>query len=150
MTDLRRLLSDMRRVNARLAAAVDHRLRNELGLPLGLFEPMAVIAESQGCRVYDLAARLGVSSGGASKLADRLEAGGYCRRLPNPDDRRSSFLELTPAGRETIARAGLAVDGELEQLLGTVLSTAQIREFAVTLRCLRSAVLRLPPHPASS
>jgi DNA-binding MarR family transcriptional regulator len=38
------------------------------------------------CRVYDIAHELGITTGGTSKLVDRIEARGYCRRLPNPDD----------------------------------------------------------------
>jgi DNA-binding MarR family transcriptional regulator len=66
-------------------------MRRGCGLSLVLFEPMIVIAEAGSCRVHDLAAVIGVSAGGASKLVDRIEAAGYCQRLPNPDDRRSPW-----------------------------------------------------------
>jgi MarR family transcriptional regulator, organic hydroperoxide resistance regulator len=105
---------------------------------LVLFESMSVIAEVEGCRVQDLAAGLGMSPGGASKLVDRLGALSYCRRLPNPHDRRSSLVQLTPQGQRELAEASLAVDEELEILLGPVLTAAQIRELAATLRNLRS------------
>jgi MarR family len=91
--DLRDVFSDLERVYARLAAAVDRRMRRGCGLSLVLFEPMVVIAETGSCRVHDLAVALGLSAGGASKLVDRLEAAGYCRRLPNPGDRRSSLTQ---------------------------------------------------------
>jgi DNA-binding MarR family transcriptional regulator len=122
---------------------VNIRLRSELDLPVVLFEALAVIAEVEQCRVHDLAAGLCVSAGGASKLVDRLAALGCCRRLPNPDDRRSSLVELTPAGQRRLAEAGRSVDEELERLIGPVLSAAQITELAVTLRHLRGA--GLPP-----
>jgi len=38
MTELRRLFSDLGRIHAQLVAAVDLRLRSELGLPLVLFD----------------------------------------------------------------------------------------------------------------
>jgi MarR family transcriptional regulator, organic hydroperoxide resistance regulator len=88
MPDTRRLLSELERTRVLLAAAVDLRLQRDTGLPLVLFEPTSVIACRSTCRVYDLAKELGVSSGGASKLVDRLEARGYRRRRPNPGDRR--------------------------------------------------------------
>jgi MarR family transcriptional regulator, organic hydroperoxide resistance regulator len=143
MADLRRIFSDVGRVHAQLEAAVNIRLRSELDLPVVLFEALAVIAEVEQCRVHDLAAGLCVSAGGASKLVDRLAALGCCRRLPNPDDRRSSLVELTPAGQRRLAEAGRSVDEELERLIGPVLSAAQITELAVTLRHLRGA--GLPP-----
>jgi MarR family transcriptional regulator, organic hydroperoxide resistance regulator len=144
MADLRRVFSDVGQVQARLVAAVDLCLRSDFGLSLVLFESMTVIAEAERCRVHDLAAGLGVSAGGASKLVDRLGAFGYCRRLPNPSDRRSSLLELTPAGQRILAEARRSVDGELECLLGGVLSPAQIRQLSATLKDLRFSSSALP------
>jgi MarR family transcriptional regulator, organic hydroperoxide resistance regulator len=145
MADLRRLLGDLGRVHAQLDAAVSLRLRSEFGLPLVLLEMMTVLAETENCRVHDLAARLGVSNGAASKLVDRLEAARYCRRLPNPEDRRSCLLVLTSTGRQTFEHASQAVDEELERLFGTCLSATQITELAATLRELLAAVQRHGP-----
>jgi MarR family transcriptional regulator, organic hydroperoxide resistance regulator len=139
MVDLRRVLSDVTRVQAQLEAGVNLRLRSELGLSLVLFDSMTVIGEVEACRVQDLAAALYVSAGGASKLVDRLAALGYCRRLPNPDDRRSSLLRLTPIGQQRLTAAGRLVDEELERLLGPRLSVVQISEFAAVLQELRRA-----------
>jgi MarR family transcriptional regulator, organic hydroperoxide resistance regulator len=144
MADLRRVFSDVGQVQAQLVAAVDLRLRSEFGLSLVLFESMTVIAEAERCRVQDLAAGLDVSAGGASKLVDRLGAFGYCRRLPNPSDRRSSLLELTLAGQRILAEARRSVDEELERLLGGVLSSAQIRQLSATLEDLRFSGPPLP------
>jgi MarR family transcriptional regulator, organic hydroperoxide resistance regulator len=137
--DLRDVFSDLERVHARLAAAVDLHMRRGCGLALMLFEPMAVIAETGSCRVHDLAIGLGLSAGGASKLVDRLEAAGYCRRLPNPGDRRSSLLRLTAAGQQACEDAARVLDEELERLLGQSLSADQLRHLARTLRELRSS-----------
>jgi MarR family transcriptional regulator, organic hydroperoxide resistance regulator len=141
MADLRRVFSDVGRVRAQLEAAVNLRLQGELGLPLVLFESMTAIADTESCRVHELAAGLGVSAGGASKLADRLCALGYCQRLANLEDRRSSLLQLTPAGERKLAAAARSVDQELERLLRPVLSAEQIAQLAATLRELRRAGL---------
>jgi MarR family transcriptional regulator, organic hydroperoxide resistance regulator len=140
MTDARRLLSELERTRALLATAVDVRLQRDVGLPLVLFEPMSVIASRAACRVYDLAMELGVSSGGASKLVDRLEARGYCRRRPNPGDRRSSLLELTQAGARLLATAERIVDAGLNDLLRSRLSVAEISTLTGLLHDLRTAV----------
>lgn len=141
MTDARRLLNELERTSARLAAAADLRLRRDAGLPLVLFEPMSVIAGRDICRVYELATELGISSGGASKLVDRLEARGHCRRHPNPGDRRSSLLKLTPEGAALLARAERIVDAELDDMLGARLSGAEIAQLAATLHNLRATML---------
>ncbi len=148
MADLRRVFSDVRRVQAELEAAVNLRLEEEFGLPLVLFESMTAIADVKICRVQELATGLGVSAGSASKLADRLCALGYCRRLPNSEDRRSCLLQLTTAGQRKLAAAVRSVDEELELLLRPVLSPVQITELAATLRKLRCAGQSPPPpHP---
>ena len=94
-----------------------------------------------GCRVYDIANELGITTGGTSKPVDRIEASGYCRRLPNPDDRRSSLLELTEEGRRMLAEAGTAFD-ELQHRLGAALPERTLRQFASTLTRLRNASRR--------
>jgi MarR family transcriptional regulator, organic hydroperoxide resistance regulator len=137
--DLRGIFSDLGFVRARLAAAADTRMRTECGLPLVLFEHMIVIAETRSCRVHDVATALGVSAGSASKLVDRIEAGGYCQRLPNPGDRRSCLLSLTAAGHRACAEAARVLDEELDRLLGKPLSADQLRHLASALRDLRDS-----------
>jgi MarR family transcriptional regulator, organic hydroperoxide resistance regulator len=137
VTDLRRLFSDIIRFEIEIWNAVDARLKSEFGLPLTHFEPMSVIARLPGCRVYDIATELGITTGGTSKLVDRIEASGYCRRLPNPADRRSSLLELTPEGHRVLEEASGAFDEELQRLLGSAVPERTLRQFAATLTRLR-------------
>ena len=143
MSDLRELFNNLIRFEIELWNAVDARLKAEFDLPLTQFEPMAVMDRLPGCRVYDIASELGITTGGASKLVDRIEAGGYCRRLPNPADRRSSLLELTPEGRRLLAEAGMAFDEELQRWLGAAVPERTLRQFAGTLARLRTAGHRL-------
>jgi DNA-binding MarR family transcriptional regulator len=143
VSDLRRLFNDLIRFETELWTAVDARLKSEFDLPLAQFEPMSVIDRRPGSRVYDIASELGITTGGASKLVDRIEAGGYCRRLPNPADRRSSLLELTPEGRRVLAEAGMAFDEELQRWLGAAVPERTLRQFAGTLARLRTAGHRL-------
>lgn len=42
------------------------------------------------------------STGGTTKLLDRLVAAGHITRVPNPDDRRSTLVQLTGNGRRLI------------------------------------------------
>ena len=139
MTDLRRLFNDIIRFEIELWNAVDARLKTEFDLPLTYFEPMSVIDRLPGCRVYDIARELRITTGGTSKLVDRIEARGYCRRLPNPADRRSSLLELTREGRRLFAEAGAAFDEELHRLLGAAVPERTLRQFGATLTRLRAA-----------
>ena len=45
-----------------------------------------------------------MSLAGVAKRVDRLDARGFIRRVPNPDDRRGLFIELTEAGRAALTR----------------------------------------------
>ena len=49
-----------------------------------------------------LAARMGMTRGGVTKLVDRLAARGLVERRTNPDDGRSVALALTAAGRAAV------------------------------------------------
>jgi MarR family transcriptional regulator, organic hydroperoxide resistance regulator len=139
VSDLRGLFNDIIRFEIELWNAVDARLKSEFNLALTHFEPMSVIDRLPRCRVYDIASELGITTGGTSKLVDRIEASGYCRRLPNPDDRRSSLLELTPEGQRIFAEAGVAFDEELQRWLGAAVPERTLRQFASTLTRLRAA-----------
>jgi DNA-binding MarR family transcriptional regulator len=100
---------------------------------------MQVISRRRSCRVHDIADELAITIGGTSKLVDRIEASGHCRRRPDPDDRRSSIMELTPAGRHLLARATGAFEDELQTRLGSAISARSLQQFSATLAKLRSA-----------
>jgi len=137
VADLRQLFDDLIRFEIEMWNAIDARLKKDFDLPLTHFEPMLVIDRRPGCRVYDIASELKITTGGTSKLVDRIEASGYCRRFPNPADRRSSVLELTAAGRSVLAEAGEAFDEELQHWLGCAVPERTLRQFASTLARLR-------------
>jgi DNA-binding MarR family transcriptional regulator len=137
--DLPELFSELVRVEIELWNAVDARLRADCGLLLSRFAPMRVIALRTRCRVQDIAGDLSITVGGASKLVDRIEAAGHCRRQPNPEDKRSSLIELTDAGRALFAVADASFGDELRRRLGSALPAAALHEFSATLTRLRAA-----------
>ena len=138
--DLRQLFSDVVRFEIELWDAVDARLKADCDLPLGRFLPMRVMAGRPGCRVQDIAGELRVTVGGISKVVDRVEAAGHCARRPNPDDKRSSLIHLTPAGEQRLAAAEAAFAAELDRLLGDALPAGGLADFAGVLARLRAAL----------
>jgi MarR family transcriptional regulator, organic hydroperoxide resistance regulator len=139
VSDLSRIFNDLVRFEIAVWDAVDARLKSELSLPLTHYEPMSVMGRIRNCRVHDIAAELGITPGGVSKLVDRIEASGYSRRLPNPRDRRSSLVELTPEGERVLAAAAEALEDELGQWFGEVLPERTLRQLGSTLARLRAA-----------
>ncbi len=119
MPGLQTVFNVLIRFEIELWNAVDSRLRADCDLPLSRFAPMQVIARHGSCRVHDIADELSMTVGGTSKQVDRIEASGYCTRSPNPEDRRSSIIELTPAGNAMLSRATSVFEDELRSQLGT-------------------------------
>ncbi|GAA4790558.1 hypothetical protein GCM10023200_26920 [Actinomycetospora chlora] len=56
-----------------------------------------------GAKVTVLGDALGVPPSTASRISDRLTAAGLITREVAPDNRRATWLELTPAGRKVLA-----------------------------------------------
>jgi DNA-binding MarR family transcriptional regulator len=139
MTDLLELFHQLVRFETELWNAVDARLRDDFDLPLSRLEPMQVIARRPACRVNDIAEELSITIGGTSKLVDRIEAAGYCVRRANPDDGRSSVIELTAAGRRVLAEAVKAFEDELDTRIGSALSARSLQQFYTSIVKLRAA-----------
>jgi DNA-binding MarR family transcriptional regulator len=139
MTDLLDFFHQLVRFETELWNAVDTRLRGEFDLPLSRLEPMRVIARHPSCRVNDIAEELSITIGGTSKLVDRIEAAGYCIRRANPDDGRSSVIELTAAGRRVLTNATKAFEDELETRIGSAISARSFRQLYASIVKLRAA-----------
>ncbi len=133
------LFSTLTRLETELWDAVDARLRQECGLPLGRFEAMVVVTSLGSCRVFDIASALAITVGGASKLVDRVEAAGYCSRKMNPGDRRSSLLDLTEEGKAVVDQGRRVVEAELARWFTPALTTQEASTLHELLARLRSA-----------
>lgn len=93
---------------------LDARLRAAHGPSLATVCALRVVARHDGaCRVQELRLDLGITVGAASKLVDRLERDGLAVRRANPDDRRSSLVELTTDGRRALEVGVAVVQDEL-------------------------------------
>ena len=86
------------------------RQRNALGRRLGLAEnevlALAHLARHAELTPGALGRLLGLSSGGATTLVQRLERAGHIERASHPRDGRSNLLRLSPG---TVRAAGLAL-----------------------------------------
>lgn len=71
------------------------------------YSVLALLARAgrDGMRMSDLARHRLMSTGGLTRLADRLERRGLIRRDPTPDDKRGFVSVLTPEGRTVLRRA---------------------------------------------
>lgn len=143
------LFWDLVRSQTELWNAVDERVRRDTGVPLAWLEPLQVLDRTVGCRVGDVASALVITHGGASKLIDRLEAAGHCRRQPDGRDRRSSVLVLTGSGRRLLELGTAAQDAALRERLEGAVPAASLEQMGRTLRSLRTHHRHLQERSAS-
>jgi DNA-binding MarR family transcriptional regulator len=139
MTDLRALFHHLVRLEIELWDAIDQRLHAELDMSMGRLDVLQAIARTPNARVQDVARELSITVGGTSKAVDRIEAAGYGRRRANPEDRRSSIIELTPDGADLLERALVILDAELRLRVGDILPEANLTSLTTSLAMLRAA-----------
>jgi DNA-binding MarR family transcriptional regulator len=92
--------------------------------------------------VADLASAFAIGVGTTSKIVDRVEKEGWLERRPNPANRRSSLLALTPAGAAAVSRAEPAWQAALREILGGAVTPEQLTGLSQALGALRSDLER--------
>ncbi|MBW3666663.1 MAG: MarR family transcriptional regulator, partial [Actinobacteria bacterium] len=72
--------------------------------------------------ITKLGRKLELTSGGATRLVDRLEEAGYVERIPCPTDRRISWARLTASGLAALVTATKVHLDDLDHNLTSQLS----------------------------
>ena len=93
----------MMRTFTRMARRLEQALEGH-GLSLPQFDVLATLGRDEGITQQELAKRLLVTKGNVCGMIDRMEAGGWVERRPDPDDRRANRLLLTRRGRSLLSR----------------------------------------------
>lgn len=106
----------MKRVLSTLAQAVDKRL-GPCGLTNAQWIPLYKIALGEATTVAELARHTQMDAGAMTRLLDRLEAKGLCRRVRDAQDRRVVQLELTDEGRAIAEEVPAALAEVMNALL---------------------------------
>jgi DNA-binding MarR family transcriptional regulator len=86
------------RTAARSLESLRSRGTDSRGLSPGALDLLIRLRAGEA-NVKDLAASAGVSSRNVTGLVDTLERAGFAERAPDPRDRRSVLVRITPAGR---------------------------------------------------
>ncbi|MFF4341318.1 MarR family winged helix-turn-helix transcriptional regulator [Kitasatospora sp. NPDC001540] len=97
----------------------------------------------------ELGARTGLTTGPTTRLIDRLEAAGYVRRSPAPDDRRKVIVEPVgkPAGLDQAMAPARARIGELLADYDTDQLTVLFDYFARAADAYQAAAEQLRDDP---
>ena len=87
----------MRRVMQSVTQETDKRLEPH-GLTHAQWGPLFMLRKAGTATVAELARELQVDAGAMTRMLDRLEVKGLCRRVRSTDDRRVVNIALTPDG----------------------------------------------------
>ena len=87
----------MRRVMQSITQETDKRLEPH-GLTHAQWGPLFMLRKAGTATVAELARDLQVDAGAMTRMLDRLESKGLCRRVRSTDDRRVVNIALTPEG----------------------------------------------------
>lgn len=102
------------------------------GLATSEYQLLALLWAQGPCVPKNLNQLLLLTSGALTNALDRLQKAGHVRRRPNPEDARSVFIELTPAGAHLAERlVALETEAQTRQL--NPLSRAEKREIVDAL-----------------
>jgi DNA-binding MarR family transcriptional regulator len=120
---------------SQLTRQLDADLQDSDGISLQTFEVLLRISRSPMGHITmsELAEGVSLTTGGVTRLADRLEKDGLVERRSCPTDRRVVHLGLTAQGTETLA---VALGHHLESLEQRVASRISSEDTAVLERVL--------------
>jgi MarR family transcriptional regulator, transcriptional regulator for hemolysin len=101
----------------RLLRAEFRRQATGLRLTPALSRLLFYVDQKPGCSQAELAAFLDLSSATVGRMIDRLETGGFVRRLPDSSDRRTFRIHLDTAAAPLVARMHEALARTTDTLL---------------------------------
>jgi DNA-binding MarR family transcriptional regulator len=101
------LMGLLTEVDGRLRRTIGAALEEGCGLSLLSFEVLIrlVRAPDRRLTMSEIADQTVHTSGGTTRLVDRIEAAGLVRRVACPNDRRTTHVEMTAAGETALAEA---------------------------------------------
>src|ERR1700739_5025374 len=97
----------------------------------------------------ELARSTGLTTGGVTVMLDRLEKGGYVKRVPNPRDRRSVLVRLNP----TKLKKMQALYGEINERMAPLLDDtpeAELRSVVNLLSKMNEFRVEHPPRVSAA
>ena len=125
---LRRLLLTMKQ-------ETDKRLEPH-GITNAQWEPLYKLKKCQTSTVAEMARDMQTDPGATTRLLDRLEAKGLCKRVRSTEDRRVVNIELTPEGEASAAK----VPAALAEVMNAHLAGFSKSEWQALLGYLRRMV----------
>lgn len=137
LTDLTTTFGRLVEVYSTLERRLGRSLQQQCDIPHSWFEVLLRISRSDGqLAMSALAEQVALSTGGVTRIFDRIVAAGYAERVPCATDRRIVYAALTAAGQGKLAEAAKVHEANLREFFGSF-SAAERRELDDLLDKLR-------------
>lgn len=132
----------------RLEYILGRALETECGITHLTYEVLLILgrAGEPGLSMRAVAQEQVLTTGGATRLVDRMEAAGLVERVDDPGDRRGRLVRLTPLGEETAVTASRVHVANIERYFVAALPEADRARFAEDLRVLSHAARDMLPR----
>jgi DNA-binding MarR family transcriptional regulator len=103
------------------------------------FDILIRLARSEGneLRMSELASQASLTPSGLTRAVDRLQGQGLVVRRTCPEDRRGSFAQLTPGGRQLMADSLPGHVAQINRILEDVFAPEEMDQFSAMLQRLR-------------
>jgi len=133
-----RLLGVANRLEYLLGRAIEQ----ECGISHLMYEVLLILgrAGDPGLSMSAIGRAQVLTTGGVTRLIDRMEAAGLVERADDPGDRRGRLVRLTGLGERTVVRASRLHRENLRRYLTERLPAGHWERFADDLRVLSRAV----------
>jgi DNA-binding MarR family transcriptional regulator len=109
-----RLMTLIVRTHRRLTDSLGRELEQSVGIPLVFFDVLIHVGGAPESRLTmsKLSSDVALTTGGVTRLVDRMVEAGLVARQNCPSDRRSIYVVLTPEGQAVLDKAVAAhIDG---------------------------------------
>jgi len=131
---------------------LERRLLKRHGMPISTYDVLLRLAwaGSEGLRMSELAKQALMTSGGLTRLADRLERDGLITRTRSADDLRGYEARITPAGRKALRSANRQHLADVRELFLDHVTRERLEVLAEVWRRVKAANPELDQLPAPS
>lgn len=120
--------------HSKVIARLDAELHAEGGIALDWYEVLLLLRESDGgLRMHELADAQLLSRSAATRLVDRMVGAGLVSRRTAEEDRRGTFVDLTPEGLATLRRTAPIHLRGIEEHFSRHLSDQEAEVIAVAM-----------------
>lgn len=122
----------------RLEYLLGRAIERECGISHLMFEVLLILgrAGDPGLTMGAISQEQVLTTGGATRLVDRMEAAGLVERTADPGDRRTRLVRLTPLGEQTVVHAAQVHVENIERYFLAPLPASHRERFMEDLRIL--------------